>query len=39
MRLANWQIYRLGWLTYEDCNEILPASYTHRAPCSWLEDT
>jgi hypothetical protein len=30
---------RLGWLTYEDCNEILPTSYTHIAPCSWLEDT
>ena len=28
---------RMGWLTYQDCNEILPTNDTHKAPCCWLE--
>jgi hypothetical protein len=30
---------RVGWLTYQDCNEILPASNAHKALCSWLVDS
>jgi hypothetical protein len=28
---------RLGWLSYEDCNDILPADGERQVPCPWLD--
>jgi hypothetical protein len=27
---------RLGWLSYQDCNDILPADGERQVPCPWL---